>query len=83
MPGTVMPSLKRILESWSALVGIWGSSYLALVDDLDIELAEWGELADTLQWPLLIVGALGTGSVLYTSWQESRPRRSSLLPRRS
>ncbi|HEU5018400.1 MAG TPA: hypothetical protein VFT69_10580 [Pseudolabrys sp.] len=72
------------MESWSALIGIWGSSYLALVDDLDIELVELGGLADTLQWPLLIVGALGTGSVLYTSWQESRPRRGGpLLPRRS
>lgn len=77
-------SLKRTLESWSALIGIWGSSYLALVDELDIEIAELGGMAEIVQWPLLAVGAIGTGSVLYTSWQESRPRqRNLLLPRRS
>jgi hypothetical protein len=61
-----------VLESWSALVGIWGSSYLALLDELGVELAA---MSETLQWPLLIIGGLGTGSVLVTSWKESRPRR--------
>jgi hypothetical protein len=48
---------------------MWGSSYLALLDELDVELAPF---ADTLQWPLLIVGAVGTGSILLTSWNEAR-----------
>jgi hypothetical protein len=64
-----VPSPKRVLESWSALIGIWGSSYLAFLDELGVELAA---VSETLQWPLLIVGGLGTGSVLITSWKESR-----------
>lgn len=65
----MIPSAKRVLESWSALIGIWGSTYLALLDELDAEVAA---LSETLQWPLLLIGAIGTGSVLYSSWRESR-----------
>jgi hypothetical protein len=64
-----IPSPRRVLESWSALIGIWGSSYLALLDELDIELMA---VSDGLEWPLLIIGAAGTGGVLYDSWQETR-----------
>ncbi|HVZ51789.1 MAG TPA: hypothetical protein VG986_07470 [Pseudolabrys sp.] len=78
-----IPSPKKVLESWSALIGIWGSSYLALLDELDIEL---GLVSESLQWPLLIVGAAGTGSVLFSSWKDARARRRPepprLLPRR-
>jgi len=71
-----LPSPKRVLESWSALIGIWGSSYLALLDELDIELLALSDsVADALHWPLLIVGAAGTGSVLITAWKETRPRQ--------
>ena len=35
----MIPSPKRVLESWSALIGIWGSSYLALLEALDAEVA--------------------------------------------
>jgi hypothetical protein len=66
-----IPSPKRVLEAWSALIGISGSTYLELVEDLDLELVG---AADDLQWPLLIVGTLGTGSILYSSWRESRKR---------
>ncbi len=65
----MIPSPKRIVETWSALVGMWGSTYLALLDELDAELAV---VSDSLQWPLLIIGALGTGSVIITSWKDSR-----------
>jgi hypothetical protein len=73
----MIPSPKRIVETWSALVGMWGSTYLALLDELDAELAM---VADSLQWPLLIIGALGTGSVIITSWKDSRQRRSREPP---
>jgi hypothetical protein len=66
-----IPSPKRVLEAWSALIGISGSTYLELVEELDIELMAG---ADSVQWPLLIVGVAGTGSILYSSWQESRKR---------
>ena len=79
----MIPSPKKVLESWSALVGIWGSSYLALLDELDIEL---GLISETLQWPLLIIGTVGTGSVLVTSWKEVKSRQwppsRRLAPRR-
>ena len=64
-----IPSLKRVMETWSAMIGIWGSTYLELLEELDLELAEASEF---LQWPLLIVGAAGTGSMLYDSWQRRR-----------
>jgi hypothetical protein len=67
----IRPSPRRVLETWSALVGIWGSSYLALLDELSLELAAWSE---TMQWPCLIIGAVGTGSALVSSWQVSRER---------
>ena len=60
---------KRVLQTWSALVGICGSTYLELLDALDVELFAG---ADAMEWPLLVVGAAGTGSILYTSWHESR-----------
>jgi hypothetical protein len=82
-----IPSPKRVLEAWSALVGIWGSSYLALLDELDIELGLMSEqVSESLQWPLLIIGAAGTGSVLFSSWKDAKARRRPepprLLPRR-
>jgi hypothetical protein len=64
-----IPAPKRIVDAWSALVGIWGSSYLALLENLDVELAV---AAESMQWPLLIIGAYGTGSVFFTSWRLSR-----------
>lgn len=64
-----IPSPKRVLQSWSALIGVWGSSYLALLDELDLEFMA---LSESMQWPLLIIGATGTGSVLYSSWRHSR-----------
>jgi hypothetical protein len=62
---------KRVVESWSALVGISGSSYLALLEELSLELAQY---AESLQWPLFIIGAMGTGSVLVSSWKLSREK---------
>jgi hypothetical protein len=67
-----IPSPKRVLDAWSALVGIWGASYIALLEKLDLELAS---VAESMQWPLLIIGAYGTGSVFFTSWRESRRGR--------
>ena len=63
------------------MLGIGGSTYLELLDALDIEV---GLVSETSEWPLLIIGAAGTGSVLVSSWKESRSRRRRrrLLPRR-
>lgn len=66
-----IPSPKKVLEAWSALIGISGSTYLELLEELDLEVMG---AADDMQWPLLIVGAAGTGSILFSSWRESRKR---------
>jgi hypothetical protein len=68
----MVPPPKRIVETSSALVGIWGSTYLAFLDELGIELAA---LSDALEWPFLIIGACGTGSVLLSSWKDNRRGR--------
>jgi len=72
----MIPSPKHVLESWSALIGMWGSSYFALLEAIDVELAA---AATVLEWPFVVIGAAGTGSVLLSSWQASRrqqrPRR--------
>ena len=67
----MIQSPKRVVESWSALVGLSGSTYLTLLEELSLELAEY---ADSLQWPLLIIGAMGTGSALLSSWKLSREK---------
>ena len=67
----MVPSPRRVLEAWSALLGVWGSSYIAFLDELGPELAE---VSETLQWPFLIIGAMGTGSALFSSWKISRQR---------
>ena len=71
LPPMNVPSPKKVLETWSALVGVSGATYLELLEELDIELMA---AADSLQWPLLIAGAAGTGSILFSSWRENRSR---------
>ena len=65
---------KRILEVWAALIGLWGSSYLTLLEALEGEL---GVVAESIQWPLVIIGATGTGSVIYSSWREAKRRQQA------
>jgi len=61
-------SPRRVLESWAALIGLSSSSYLALLEELSLELAAY---AESLQWPLLVIGASGAVSVLHSSWKIS------------
>ena len=69
-----IPSPKRAVEIWSALVGISGSTYLELLEDIELIGA-----ADAMPWPLLVVGAAGSGSILFGSWRRYRSGR--LAPR--
>ena len=64
-------AIVGVLAVGQALIGISGSTYLELLEELDIELMG---AADAMQWPLLIVGAAGTGSILVSSWRASRGR---------
>ena len=76
----MIQSPRRVVESWSALVGLSSSTYLTLLEEISLEMAQY---AESLQWPLLIIGALGTGSALLSSWQLSRQkswRRAHGLP---
>jgi len=63
---------RQVLESWAALIGLSSSSYLALLEDLSLELAA---SAESLQWPLLIIGTSGAVSALHSSWKISRDVR--------
>lgn len=60
VPSLRIPSPKHVLESWSALIAIWAPPLI--------------EYTESLEWPLLIIGATGTGSVLFSSWRTSRTR---------
>lgn len=60
-------SLGTILSNWAALVALWALPYLTLLDHLRPDVAR----SETLQWSLLVVGALGLVSLLYTSWRET------------
>jgi len=66
--GATVVSPRRVLESWAALIGLSSSTYLALLEELSLELAAY---AESLQWPLLLIGATGAVSVLHSSWKIS------------
>lgn len=58
-------SFSSALTNWAALVALWALPYLTLLDHLRLDASE------TLQWSLLVIGALGLISVLYTAWKET------------
>ncbi len=65
-------SPKHILQSWAALVALWATEYLEFLEELSLELAE---ISESFEWPLLIIGAMGTGSIVVTScWSKWRKR---------
>jgi len=64
-----IPSPKRAVETWSALIGISASTYLELLEELELTGA-----ADAMQWLLLVVGAAGSGSILFGPWRRRRRR---------
>jgi hypothetical protein len=60
-------SLRSVLVNWAGLVALWALPYLTLLDHLRLDAAR----SEILQWSLLIVGALGLVSILYTAWRET------------
>jgi hypothetical protein len=60
-------SLSSVLFNWAGLVALWALPYLTLLDHLRLDAAR----SETLQWSLLIIGALGLASLLYTSWRQT------------
>jgi hypothetical protein len=59
-------------DSASALIGIWGSAILHLIDDFGIELAEQFEImSDAIAIPLLLIGVYGSGRVLVSAYRTS------------
>jgi len=60
-------SLSSVLFNWAGLVALWALPYLTLLEHLRIDAAR----SETLQWSLLIIGALGLASLLYTSWRQT------------
>ena len=60
-------SLGAVLSNWAALVALWALPYLTLLDYLRLDVAR----SETLQWSLVVIGALGVVSVLYTAWRDT------------
>lgn len=56
-----------VLSTWAALVALWALPYLTLLDYLRLDVAQ----SETLQWSLVVIGALGVVSVLYTAWRDT------------
>ena len=48
-------------------MALWALPYLTLLDHLRLDAAR----SEILQWSLLIVGAIGLVSILYTAWRET------------
>jgi hypothetical protein len=55
------------LFNWAGLVALWALPYLTLLDHLRLDAAH----SETLQWSLLVIGALGLISLLYTAWTQT------------
>ena len=59
-------------DSASAMIGIWGSAILHVIDELGIELAEQLEImSDAIAIPLLLIGVYGSGRVLVSAYRTS------------
>jgi hypothetical protein len=65
--GHASVSLSSVLFNWAGLVALWALPYLTLLDHLHLDVAR----SETLQWSLLIIGALGLASLLYTAWRQT------------
>ncbi|HEY9451686.1 MAG TPA: hypothetical protein VIR82_03380 [Bradyrhizobium sp.] len=59
-------SSNLVMANWAAAMAIWALPYLALLHHFGIEPSE------AMQWSLVVVGAIGSGSVFYMAWRESR-----------
>jgi hypothetical protein len=59
--------LVSVLAIWAALVALWALPYLTLLDHLRVDAAR----SQALQWSLVVIGALGIGSVLYLAWKQT------------
>jgi hypothetical protein len=59
-------SANLVLANWAAAMALWALPYLALLHHLGIESSH------AMQWALVLIGALGSGRVLYLAWLESR-----------
>lgn len=60
-------SLGFVLCNWAGLVALWALPYLTLLDHLRPDAAR----SEILQWSLLVIGALGLVSLLYSAWRET------------
>ena len=60
-------SVSSVLINWAGLVALWALPYLTLLDHFRPDAGR----SEILEWSLLIIGALGLISVLYTAWRET------------
>jgi hypothetical protein len=59
-------SSNLVMATWAAAIALWALPYLALLHHVGIEPSQ------AMQWSLVVIGAIGSGSVFYIAWLESR-----------
>lgn len=61
--------LHVVLANWAAMIALWAVPYLTLLHHFKIE------ASDALQWSLVIVAIVGSGSMFHQAWKTSREPR--------
>jgi hypothetical protein len=59
-------SSNFVMANWAAAMAMWAPPYLALLHHFRIEPSE------AMQWSLVAVGVIGSISIFYMAWRESR-----------
>ena len=59
-------SSNLVMVNWAAVMAMWAPPYLTLLHHFRIEPPE------AMQWSLVAVGVIGSISILYMAWRESR-----------
>jgi hypothetical protein len=54
------------MANWAAAMAMWALPYLAVLHRFGIE------PSNVMQWSLVAIGAVGSGSIFYMAWRESR-----------
>jgi hypothetical protein len=55
-----------VMANWAAAMALWALPYLALLHHFRVEPSE------AMQWSLVVIGAIGSGRVLFMAWLDSR-----------
>lgn len=59
-------SSNLVMANWAAAMALWAPPYLALLHYFRIEASQ------AMQWSLVTVGIIGSISIFYMAWKDSR-----------